>query len=756
MDYLRMKGSIFFISFLLSIYTNNCFAYIQNPQVLDKSVTEHKGLLQAKSLYNKNQIKEALTLWDGIATAEKERPLVKIAALINLASHYRINNLHSDSILKLESAQQLALGINDYNLYGYICGLLASEQLASNKYEEAEWNLLSGIEHLKQTDNHHLLSLLKNDLGRIKYHNHDYNEAKKLYLSAMNESLIVGETNLSSLFNLVDLPLALEKQELDVISAESIKILMSGDDNRLLDNTQRILSLLLNGYKNTQNMYYITKFFEIYSAVKSKLEEIVDKTLDTDEIEENIAEAHYFLGEYHESEEILNRIIFSAEKDDDHYNLIERYWLLARNQQSLNDISGSIKSYQHSIAHHQDLYLTSNANFSLGSANKLYQEYAELLLVQYDESGDSSILRNVILTIETLRTARVQDYFKNQCVAKAKSTTKNIFAKQFKKVSFLYTLSIGERYEIFLVQGEKIFRSISSYSASEIATLSKQYRILLENSDIDTIQKYSKLLYDALILPIEPYLNHSKVLVIIPDEYIAKFPFASLYDGKNYLIDRIALAMSPAIHLTDTSTTEQKSRSALYTGLTLPVFGLPALINVRQELSRSAQEIPGKILLNHNFATKSMKTYIDQGSYDILHIASHAKVDTTVDNSFIYTGNDKLTLDSLQEMVGSTRYSANPIDLLTLSACSTAVTEDNASLGFAGLAVKSGAHSVLASLWEVRDITTAELIVYFYQHLSENLSKAESLRQAQLKIKSNSRYAHPSNWAAFILIGNWW
>ncbi|NMG59082.1 CHAT domain-containing protein, partial [Geitlerinema sp. P-1104] len=96
------------------------------------------------------------------------------------------------------------------------------------------------------------------------------------------------------------------------------------------------------------------------------------------------------------------------------------------------------------------------------------------------------------------------------------------------------------------------------------------------------------------------------------------------------------------------------------------------------------------------------------------------------------------------------------LELLVLSACQTAMGDDRALLGLAGLAVRSGARSTIATLWAVRDEATADLMAEFYQHLAQpGMSKAKALQQAQLFLLHQSEYQRPFFWAPFILVGNW-
>lgn len=102
------------------------------------------------------------------------------------------------------------------------------------------------------------------------------------------------------------------------------------------------------------------------------------------------------------------------------------------------------------------------------------------------------------------------------------------------------------------------------------------------------------------------------------------------------------------------------------------------------------------------------------------------------------------------------QYRDQPVELLTLSACQTAAGDDRAALGLAGLAIKAGARSAIATLWFINDQAASLLIAAFYQQLQDaKLSKAKALQQAQLQLLADRRYQHPGYWSPFLLIGNW-
>jgi CHAT domain-containing protein len=91
-----------------------------------------------------------------------------------------------------------------------------------------------------------------------------------------------------------------------------------------------------------------------------------------------------------------------------------------------------------------------------------------------------------------------------------------------------------------------------------------------------------------------------------------------------------------------------------------------------------------------------------------------------------------------------------------LSACQTAAGDNRATLGLAGLAVKSGARSTLATLWAVDDAATSAFMVQFYKEIARGgITKAEAVRQAQLFLLKQPALEHPYYWAPFVLVGNW-
>jgi CHAT domain-containing protein len=194
----------------------------------------------------------------------------------------------------------------------------------------------------------------------------------------------------------------------------------------------------------------------------------------------------------------------------------------------------------------------------------------------------------------------------------------------------------------------------------------------------------------------------------------------------------------------------------LTAGLSDAVQGFPALPNTAEELDGIGALFKTHRLLNQQFRIPQLEQEMKENPFTIVHIASHGKFEREVKNSFLLTFDDKLTMDRLNQVVGYFRFRGQPLELLSLSACQTAAGDDRAALGLAGIAIKAGARSALATLWFVSDEASSALVVDFYRQLQDpSVSKAMALRKAQLKLLENPDYQHPIYWAPFLLLNNW-
>ena len=193
-----------------------------------------------------------------------------------------------------------------------------------------------------------------------------------------------------------------------------------------------------------------------------------------------------------------------------------------------------------------------------------------------------------------------------------------------------------------------------------------------------------------------------------------------------------------------------------------------SLHSVEREINLFANQLTmTKSLLNEEFSIKAVQTALIENDYRILHIATHGNFGFEPEDNYVVAGakddagfNETLTISQLGEIIDSidddTR---DPIELLTLTACNTAaIGGTQSTLGFAGVAVRAGVQSAIATLWAVSDDSTPEIVAEFYQQLQNPmLTKAKALQQAQIAMLQSGDIVKslPYNWAPFILIGNW-
>ncbi|MDX1810861.1 MAG: CHAT domain-containing protein, partial [Gammaproteobacteria bacterium] len=233
-------------------------------------------------------------------------------------------------------------------------------------------------------------------------------------------------------------------------------------------------------------------------------------------------------------------------------------------------------------------------------------------------------------------------------------------------------------------------------------------------------------------------------------------PMAVLFDGKQHLIEQYAIATTPSLSLTSATKLNRAGIDIMASGLTQSVQGFSELPAVNKELSNIDKIYTALFYKDDKFLVKTVSQEISQGRYSIVHVATHGEFNQDYKKSFLLAYDGKITMNTLENTIGLRRYLNSPLELLVLSACQTAAGDDRAALGLAGVAIKSGARSALATLWFINDAATVELVTDFYKNLQHSeLSKAQALQQAQLVLLRNKQTAHPAFWAPFLLIGNW-
>jgi len=409
----------------------------------------------------------------------------------------------------------------------------------------------------------------------------------------------------------------------------------------------------------------------------------------------------------------------------------------------------------------------------------LYRELAEFQLQQTLQASVKSDISqprvsDALETIDSLKLAELQNYFGSDCIVNALNpkTVDELIDNQtavfssiiFDNVTAILLSSPEKETQIKWVKsGHKIL------NRKELQNKIKAFQDLLIESQgkpdgFDTT--LASELYELMIRPFESDLTENiKTLVFVQDGFLRNIPMAALYDAKSkeYLIEKYAIGTTPNIRLTAPKSSSRIPEKALIFGLTeaatVEKQQFAALGNADDEINAVKQIFPKhKDFINREFAPDTLGKELGNEIYPIVHIVTHAQFGTIPEDTFIVTGNNsKLTINQLESTLTQVRDRANGIELLALTACETALGDDRATLGLAGVALQLGVQSAVASLWSVRDKSTALLVEEFYRNLQQpGTTKVEALRQAQIKmIKEQTEYASPAFWSPFILIGNW-
>jgi CHAT domain-containing protein len=366
----------------------------------------------------------------------------------------------------------------------------------------------------------------------------------------------------------------------------------------------------------------------------------------------------------------------------------------------------------------------------------------------------------------------------------------------------LYTLVGDEKYRVILVTAD--VRKAYEYPIKS-ADLNRKvlaFRDVLQTPSRDP-RPLAREMYNILIGPeLARDLDQAKAQTLMwsLDGVLRYLPMAALHDGKQYFVESYRnVIFTPASHSRLNNPVTEKWRG-LGLGVSKPQDGFVGLAGVPEELrgiirdeaskTSSTGVLPGRLILDAAFTETAMETALRQ-SYPVVHIASHFRFQPGNETqSFLLLGDGKhLTLAEIKNM--GQLFSG--VDLLTLSACNTAVGDrlgDGKEVeSFGVIAQKKGAGAVMASLWPVMDESTQLFMREFYRlhSVKPNITKGDTLREAQLAllrgqirggpVKSTvtnldrgtggvagqprfetdpkAPFAHPYFWAPFILIGNW-
>ena len=691
--------------------------------------------------------------------------------LTQLAQAYQALGQYRLALQSLQSALQLAEQSGERARIAAALGSLGNAYIITGPPEKAAQSLRQGLDMAREAGDAALAAVILNNLGNLLTFQQRYDDA----MAAYNESRQLAQAN-----------------ALDVLAARALtNAAMVSRQREQYAESRALLDEALNQTRALEpshdKAYGLLNIGLAYDELRASLPSSHDVLLlraaeifnDVAALAESLDDpraASYawgYLGKLYEEErryaealQLTRRAVFAAQRVHAPEALYRWQWQTARLLRALGEVDAAIAAYRRAV----DTLQSMRPELALGygpapsfrtTLGPLYFELVDLLLQRSaSETARAQYepyLREARDIVEIFKVAELQDYFQDDCVdaARSKVTRLDIVSQT---AIVVYPILLPDRMELLVSLPQGLERFTVPVGSATLTQEVRAFRRKLEKRTTREFLPHAQQLYDWLIRPFEPALASLSLetLVFVPDGPLRTIPMAALHDGQQFLINKYALAITPSLNLTDPRPLQRGKARTLALGLTEGVQGFPPLPNVSAELEAIQKLQTSDVLLNQEFLVSRVEKGLQSQQPTIVHVASHGQFESDVRKTFILTFDDKLTMDRLDQFVGFFRFRDEPLELLTLSACQTAAGDDRAALGLAGVAIKAGARSALATLWYINDQASSDLVAEFYRQLQDPaVSRALALQRAQLKLLNDPRYRHPGYWSPFLLINNW-
>lgn len=391
------------------------------------------------------------------------------------------------------------------------------------------------------------------------------------------------------------------------------------------------------------------------------------------------------------------------------------------------------------------------------SVEPVYRELVDLLLTPSGGDVSAANLKAARQVLESLQLAELDNFFKEACLTANPAQIDEIDPQ----AAVFYAIILPTRLEVVLSLPQQALRHYATpIPQPELEELVESMRRSLRRTSLRRNRlEIAQRFYDLLIRPAEAELAASgvKTLTFVLDGAMKNLPMAALYDGQQFLIEKYGLALTPGLQLLPSRPLQRQELQVLVGGLSESRQGFASLPGVQTEVAQIQAEIPTRVLLNQSFTRTALQQQVQATPSPVVHLATHGQFSSSAENTFILTWDSQIDVKELGELMQQrNEASRHPVELLVLSACQTAEGDRRAALGLAGVAVRSGARSTLATLWPVDDTSTALFMAQLYQAMARSqTTKAEAIRQAQLTLMQQPEFEHPFYWAPFVLVGNW-
>jgi len=433
---------------------------------------------------------------------------------------------------------------------------------------------------------------------------------------------------------------------------------------------------------------------------------------------------------------------------------------------NINDLRGDL------LILHPDIQFSFRDN-----VEPVYRQLVDLLLQSPNSQNinqanlNQKNLKQARDVIEALQLREIENYFQEACLQAKPEIIDTVVDQSDTTAAVIYPIILENRLEIILkLPNQNQFNHYTTFiPANEVEETLEQLQFSLRQPEqINQVKKLSAKVYNWLIRPLEVDLEKHNIetLVFVLDGNFKNIPMAVLYDDNvsrqpsKYLIEKYAIALTPGLQMLEPKPLQQQNLNILMAGVSetrsIENQEFNPLQNVELELEKIKSQIPNtKKLLNQEFTHINLEKQINSAKYTVVHIATHGKFSSNLEETYILTWNKLLKLKDFEQLFQiNTNRDSQTIQLLVLSACETANGDKRATLGLSGVAIRAGARSTLATLWAVDDESTAELMSQFYQELLNNkFNKVKALQQAQIQLLKNTEL--PMIWSPYVLIGNW-
>ena len=566
-------------------------------------------------------------------------------------------------------------------------------------------------------------------------------------------------------FNNPDLQLRAKLERLDVlISLEKTNLAI-----KEVEEIEQLLASLPTQQTTIRGKVSLARYLMKLDAKPSKISSLLIDAVQqakTANIKRVEADALGVLGSLYEqnqqleaAEQITERALLISQSINARELTYQWQWQLGRILKAEGKIEQAIAAYTQATNNLQSLRgdliaISSDVRYSFREQiEPVYRELAALLLNPQASQADLNQGREII---ESLQVAELDNFFREACLDAEPQNIEEIDPE----AAVIYSIVLPDRLAVILSQpGQPLKYHQTAIDSPE--EVDRAFEDLYANlspflAPTDPLQP-NQTFYDWLIRPIEDELaNNSDTLVFILDGVMRGIPVAALHDGEQYLVEKYAIALTPGLELLASNFLGADSLKTIAGGITESHQGFNSLPNVKTEVDEIASLVPSEVLLNNEFTRDRLQQQIASLPYPVVHLATHGQFSSRAEDTFLLTWNDRINVKSLDSLLQNRFTQDTPIELLILSACQTAAGDDRAALGLAGVAIRSGARSTVATLWSIQDDSTAKLITQFYQALkTPGMSKAQALREAQLSLLQSEEHQHPFYWSAFILLGNW-